>query len=292
MDSTGVELKEKNEITKIEEKKEVVRNDDETTATFAQMFSEAELYDWMLMILGSVGGAITGASLPAFNVLFGAMLDNLNASGSNFTQEINKVCLYFVGLAVLNMVSGFCQCWCWMIAGERQTQRFREKYVGSILSQEIGWFDINGAGELSTKVVDLTGKVKDGMGRKVGDMMQYLFQVMGSLAVGFWLQWQLTLVLMCAIPLIAIAGAFMIGAITEAVNQSLEQYAQAGGLATESMGAIRTVTALNSQVQSLFALHFSANTATTSTSSPLPTSCSPHANLMLTSCSRSHLFSF
>jgi len=42
-------------------------------------------------------------------------------------------------------------------------------------------------------------------------------------------------------------GAFMINAINSFQNQSLGQYAAAGGLATESLGAIRTVTALNAQ---------------------------------------------
>ena len=39
----------------------------------------------------------------------------------------------------------------------------------------------------------------------------------------------------------------MINAITAAQNQSVGQYAAAGGLATESLGAIRTVSALNAQ---------------------------------------------
>ena len=39
----------------------------------------------------------------------------------------------------------------------------------------------------------------------------------------------------------------MIGAVTEAQNTTLGQYAAAGGLATESLGAIRTVSALNAQ---------------------------------------------
>ena len=39
----------------------------------------------------------------------------------------------------------------------------------------------------------------------------------------------------------------MISAITASQNQTLGQYAAAGGLATESLGAIRTVTALNAQ---------------------------------------------
>lgn len=39
----------------------------------------------------------------------------------------------------------------------------------------------------------------------------------------------------------------MINAVTSAQNQSLGQYAAAGGLATESLGAVRTVSALNAQ---------------------------------------------
>eukprot|EP01034_Spumella_vulgaris_P028668 gene28668-35567_t len=44
-----------------------------------------------------------------------------------------------------------CPVWCWSVTGERQTQKFRERYVNAILSQEIGWFDSCGAGELSTR---------------------------------------------------------------------------------------------------------------------------------------------
>lgn len=47
----------------------------------------------------------------------------------------------------------------WSIAGERQSQKFRVKYVRAILSQEVGWFDTCGAAQLSTRVADLTGKV-------------------------------------------------------------------------------------------------------------------------------------
>lgn len=42
-------------------------------------------------------------------------------------------------------------------------------------------------------------------------------------------------------------GYFMIQAVTDATNESAGQYAQAGGLATEMLTGIRTVTALNAQ---------------------------------------------
>ena len=65
--------------------------------------------------------------------------------------------------------------------------------------------------------------------------------------VGLYLCWKLTVVLLAAFPVIGAAGAFMIVAISAAQNQSMGQYAKAGGLATEALSAIRTVTALNAQ---------------------------------------------
>jgi ATP-binding cassette subfamily B (MDR/TAP) protein 1 len=100
------------------------------------------------------------------------------------------------------------------------------------LKQEIGWFDTCGAGELSTKVAELCGKVQDGLGRKVGDLIQYITQVIASFVVGLYLCWKLTVVLLASFPLIGASGAYMIYAITSAQNNASEQYAAAGGLAT------------------------------------------------------------
>ena len=78
-------------------------------------------------------------------------------------------------------------------------------------------------------------------------MIQLLSQVVGSFVVAFYLCWKLTIVLLAAFPAIAISAIYMINAISAATTKSLEQYAAAGGLATESLNAIRTVTALNMQ---------------------------------------------
>jgi ABC-type bacteriocin/lantibiotic exporter with double-glycine peptidase domain len=65
--------------------------------------------------------------------------------------------------------------------------------------------------------------------------------------VAFYLCAPLAAVLIATIPVIGFAGSLLINAVTAAQKQSLEQYAAAGGVATEALGAIRTVTALNAQ---------------------------------------------
>ena len=75
-------------------------------------------------------------------------------------------------------------CVCIGITGERQAQIFREKYIKSVLSQEIGWFDSVGANELSTKLSDMAGQLRDGLTYKTADVIQFTSQVVGAIIVG------------------------------------------------------------------------------------------------------------
>jgi ATP-binding cassette subfamily B (MDR/TAP) protein 1 len=208
------------------------------TATIAETFSQATSYDYMLMFFGSLGGLVTGFSLPFFNILFGRILDNLNGSASSFSKNINFLCIVFCIVAAANLLSGWMQEALWTRAGARMTQKFRENYVRAILAQEIGWFDTVGANELSTKVAELTGKVEgvnaitfslsklfcnnvpmcyvDGIGRKLGELWQFAAQIVFGYAIAFYFNWKLTLVLFASFPLIAGSGAYMINAVTSA----------------------------------------------------------------------------
>ena len=149
--SAGDQTRKANEVIKPE-------SSNAQSASLSQLFSQAEPIDILYMVLGTFGSMVTGVSLPIFNILFGQMLDSLNKKGvGGYQDAVNQVCISFVIVAAANVVAGAMQVYFWSAAGERQTQRFREKYVRSILSQEIGWFDTCGASELSTKVADLTG---------------------------------------------------------------------------------------------------------------------------------------
>jgi len=228
----------------------VMKKDAPTTErvfTLTDLFQFTTKVDVLYMTVGGIGAMITGLSIPSFNILFGEILDQLNDDGSNLQEGVNQVAMIFAIFAVVNFFTGIAQVYCWTVVGERQTQKLREQYVSSILRQEIGWFDTGNASELSTKVADLSGKVQDGVGRKLSDCIQYFFQILGAFVVAFYLSWELSVVLLVCFPVVGAAGYFMISAIGEATTHALAQYAAAGGLATETLNAIRTISSLNLQ---------------------------------------------
>lgn len=62
------------------------------------------------MVLGTLGGVVTGCSIPVSNLFFGQVMDKLNADTTNdFTDRINQICINFVIIAAVNLFSGFVQ---------------------------------------------------------------------------------------------------------------------------------------------------------------------------------------
>ena len=129
---------------KTKEKSVVAKAEDtETTpttksATVFELFGEADILDYGLMALGTIGALGTGAALPIFCILFGQILDNLNKGGA-LQDAVDRIVILFIILACGNLVVSFVQVVGWTITGERQAQKFRTKYVRAVLSQEIGW---------------------------------------------------------------------------------------------------------------------------------------------------------
>ena len=147
-------------VNKKEIMEEGIKTDDKKLETLSEVFSNCTYADIILMLIGSCGSLVTGLSLPYMNILFGKIIDNLNSDTQTFQTKINKLCFIFTMVGIINLASGFFQVTFWSLTGERQSQQFRIKFVKAILSQEVGWFDTCGASELSTKVAELTGKVR------------------------------------------------------------------------------------------------------------------------------------
>ena len=69
-----------------------------------------------------------------------------------FISEIDQLVYIFLGIAGGAFVVGYIHVLMFQLAAERQIHRIRLKYYRSILRQDIGWFDVNSSGELSSRL--------------------------------------------------------------------------------------------------------------------------------------------
>jgi ATP-binding cassette subfamily B (MDR/TAP) protein 1 len=56
-------------------------------------------------------------------------------------EEVTKIALNFVYLALGAMVGSYLQSAFWMWAGNRQAARFRKAYLAAVLRQDMTYFD-------------------------------------------------------------------------------------------------------------------------------------------------------
>ncbi|KAF0711105.1 Aste57867_5382 [Aphanomyces stellatus] len=223
-------------------------------ASLTELFQFADSTDVTLMVVGSIAAIGTGLSQPLQIVLFGNLLNAFGpiqdtttavAAMSFFATQVNDVVYKFMALATAVLVTGFVQIACWSITASRQSKRLRQAYAAAILRQEVGWFDLHEPAQLASRVADSTLLVQEGLGRKVGDGINFAAMAIGSLVLAFYYGWQLTLVLLAFTPLMGASAFYMSKIVADAVQGGVTAYAEAGGIAEESLSNVKTVHMFN-----------------------------------------------
>ncbi|XP_077979293.1 ATP-dependent translocase ABCB1-like [Glandiceps talaboti] len=244
--------------------------------SFSQLFRFANCTDAFLLMGGVLAAMVHGLAFPLMVIVFGGMTDSLVESGTNnsagwnvslpngttyddyveeemekameeFLRDMNKYALYFVFIGVGAFVAAYFQITCLVTTAERQAYLMRTSFFRSILRQEIGWFDTNPSGELSTRLSDDINKIKSGIGDKLGTFVQFFTAFLGGFIVGFIFGWELTLVILAVSPLLAVCAFLMTKLITSMTSTELDAYAKAGAVAEEVLSAIRTVAAFGGE---------------------------------------------
>ncbi|ESQ34068.1 hypothetical protein EUTSA_v10006582mg [Eutrema salsugineum] len=234
-----------NILTETESKEEENKKMKKESVSLMGLFSAADKVDWFLMFLGGLGACIHGATLPLFFVFFGKMLDslgNLSTDPKAISSRVSQNALYLVYLGLVNLVSAWMGVACWMQTGERQTARLRINYLKSILAKDITFFDTEARdSNLIFHISSDAILVQDAIGDKTDHVLRYLSQFIAGFVIGFLSVWQLTLLTLAVVPLIAIAGggyAIIMSTISE---KSEAAYSDAGKVAEEAMSQVRTV---------------------------------------------------
>ncbi|KAK7382939.1 hypothetical protein VNO78_28603 [Psophocarpus tetragonolobus] len=215
------------------------------TVSFFGLFAAADATDCLLMFLGSVGSCVHGASLPVFFILFGRMIDSLGHLSNNphkLSSRISEHALYLVYLGGVVLVSAWMGVAFWMQTGERQTARLRLKYLQAVLKKDINFFD-NEARDANIifHISSDTILVQDAIGDKTGHAIRYLSQFIVGFAIGFTSVWQLTLLTLAVVPLIAVAGGAYTIIMSTLSEKGEAAYAEAGKVAEEVISQVRTV---------------------------------------------------
>lgn len=130
-----------------------------------------------------------------------------------------------------------------MVAGEKITQRLREKYLAAILRQNIAFFDILGAGEITTRITADMNLIQDSLTGKLSLTLYSCSNFGAALIISFVKSWRMALILISAY--VAETGSMSLFSLfmVKYTNKSLAAYADGSSAAEEAISSIRHVTA-------------------------------------------------
>ncbi|CAK9872650.1 unnamed protein product [Sphagnum jensenii] len=212
---------------------------------YYKLFSFADGYDVVLIFLGATGACVHGVAIPIFFIFFGKLINAFGeyfANPEKMSAEVAKNALYFLYLAIVVLVSAWLEVACWMQTGERQSARMRVSYLRAMLSQDVGFFDTDcSTAEIVSRISSDTLLVQDAISEKAGNYVHYMARFIAGFAVGFSSVWQLTLVTLAVVPLIALAGGAYAVVMIGITSKSQKAYSKAGEIAEEAIAQIRTV---------------------------------------------------
>ncbi|KAF2354674.1 ABC transporter type 1 transmembrane domain [Trinorchestia longiramus] len=240
-----------------------------------QLFRYSNLKERILIVIALIAATAAGLCMPAMIILFGDITNafvysatdiNVIAEQLNMTvEEVNatyqsmyednffsEVIRFGAGtglIGLVQLITGYIFVTCLNYAAEGQVHRIRTQFLRCTLRQEMGWFDTHKTNDFASKVTEDLNKLQEGMGEKVGMFVFFFVTFLANIINAFVHGWELTLVIMSVFPLLAITTGLISKIQSTLTTQEMAEYAKAGSIAEEVLGAIKTVLAFGGETK-------------------------------------------
>jgi ATP-binding cassette subfamily B (MDR/TAP) protein 1 len=198
----------------------------------------------LLFVIGFIAAILNGLVYPVLAYLFSTSFTDL-AGATNGLEDIRDLTFTFMIVGAAALAVATVQSWCFEIVAFHASQNFRLKWFSALLRQDAAFFDVYDIGGVAGQVGANSNKLRRGMGRKLGEGIQFFTTGVGGIAYAMYVEWRVALVVICAVPFASVAALMVMSLNQKKGANAAESYKTAGGIAYSSVSAVKTVLSLN-----------------------------------------------
>jgi ABC-type multidrug transport system fused ATPase/permease subunit len=215
------------------------------------LFTMAKPLDYLAsvisaLILGGLGVALV-AFIFVLEPFFGGAADAESAGGALPMSIVNTMTISFIIIGSGQFLFALPGFGLTNVSAARQKREWQKAVIKSILRQNVGWYDTSNPEQLTSKIGSQIELVFKGLEGPSYGIFVALGAAVTGVAGGFSKDWKITLVVLSVCPAIVLSVWALATVLSTSTKKQNKAYGKAGGIATEALFAMRTISALGLQ---------------------------------------------
>lgn len=195
----------------------------------------------MLVGLGMVAVLVSALLALAIPLLFRDMVNGAFVAGN--AAALNRAALLLVLVLVARALSSAAETYLLRRVGEQMTADLRVYLFEHLLRLSLPFFDNERSGELVSRLTNDIATVQQGLTTNMTTLLLHTLRLAGAVAILFWLNWQLALLVLLVMPLVGVITRLS-GRLLRRESEAMQHHlAEATAVASETLANMRLVQA-------------------------------------------------
>lgn len=210
---------------------------------FFRLINQAQPHYWQLTV-----GVVLGLISTIANLLVPQLAQKIINNFKNLNSTIIILTIVvFVGGLIISALSGLIL----GIFGENVVANLRKLLWQKLLHLPVKYFDNTKTGEIASRLVNDTSQVKNLLANTLPNAMTSILQFFGALVIMLAMDWQMTLIMFVAIPLVILVMLPIMRQSRKIGRVRQDELANFSSDSTSVLGEIRLVKSSNAETKEL-----------------------------------------